>query len=186
MCRMIQGRRLVAIYLVVICRYVVLDCHWSLFILFVVINQELNYLLPQRRITALRATVTSGCSIRITVMPSTLARTSTTSTAFKRPRTSVRIWVSCFMHESLSVLFIWSNDSPLIFFFFSFMLSDAELLTIKSKGENDFVSKYMSDNPSVTSYIWLGLNFNTQGKPCNLKQKQLHYLSFWVNRKSEC
>uniref|UniRef100_A0A3Q1INV5 Uncharacterized protein n=1 Tax=Anabas testudineus TaxID=64144 RepID=A0A3Q1INV5_ANATE len=42
---------------------------------------------------------------------------------------------------------------------------DAELLTITSKEENDFVVKSMSDYPSVTSYAWLGLDFDSQGKP---------------------
>lgn len=48
--------------------------------------------------------------------------------------------------------------------FYSLLLTDAQLLTIKSKEENDFVLKYMSDQPSITSYVWLGLNFNSQGK----------------------
>lgn len=50
--------------------------------------------------------------------------------------------------------------------FLSF-LTDAELLTITSKEENDFVVKSMSDYPSVASYAWLGLDFDSQGKPWN-------------------
>ncbi|KAI3377502.1 hypothetical protein L3Q82_008681, partial [Scortum barcoo] len=42
---------------------------------------------------------------------------------------------------------------------------DAQLLTIKTTEENDFVSKYLHDYPLVTSRVWLGVNFDTQGKP---------------------
>ncbi|XP_022624039.1 lymphocyte antigen 75-like [Seriola dumerili] len=41
----------------------------------------------------------------------------------------------------------------------------AELLTIKTKEENDFVSKYISDNPLITSRVWLNMDLDTQGKP---------------------
>ncbi|XP_056134082.1 lymphocyte antigen 75 [Lampris incognitus] len=42
---------------------------------------------------------------------------------------------------------------------------DAHVLTINTKEENDFVAKYMSDNPLITSRVWLGIDFDTQGKP---------------------
>lgn len=42
---------------------------------------------------------------------------------------------------------------------------EAQLLTIKSTEENDFVSKYMSDDPLITSRVWLGMDFDSQGKP---------------------
>ncbi|XP_030627234.1 lymphocyte antigen 75 [Chanos chanos] len=35
--------------------------------------------------------------------------------------------------------------------------SSSQLLTIKSQEENDFVSKYMAENPLITSRVWLGL-----------------------------
>lgn len=106
------------------CIYITLICgtasdHYS-FHFCVAINQELDCLLRQRPITALRATVRlSGYSMRITVMPLTSARTSTTFTAFKRPETSVRTWVSRFMFERFSLIFIWCNGSPpTVFSFF--------------------------------------------------------------------
>ncbi|KAL6469196.1 hypothetical protein MHYP_G00227200 [Metynnis hypsauchen] len=34
----------------------------------------------------------------------------------------------------------------------------SQLLTIKSKEENDFVSRHVAENPLVTSRVWLGLN----------------------------
>uniref|UniRef100_A0A3Q1GDB1 Lymphocyte antigen 75 n=1 Tax=Acanthochromis polyacanthus TaxID=80966 RepID=A0A3Q1GDB1_9TELE len=42
---------------------------------------------------------------------------------------------------------------------------DAELLTIKSKEENDFLAKYMSENPLITNRVWLGMDLDEQGKP---------------------
>uniref|UniRef100_A0A3B3ZVH9 Uncharacterized protein n=1 Tax=Periophthalmus magnuspinnatus TaxID=409849 RepID=A0A3B3ZVH9_9GOBI len=42
---------------------------------------------------------------------------------------------------------------------------DADLLTIKTKEENDFVTKHISDDPLVTSRTWLGISLNTEGKP---------------------
>ncbi|XP_071371816.1 lymphocyte antigen 75 isoform X1 [Centroberyx affinis] len=42
---------------------------------------------------------------------------------------------------------------------------DAHLLTINTKEENDFVTKYMSDNPLITSRVWLGMDLDTQGAP---------------------
>ncbi|XP_051531593.1 lymphocyte antigen 75-like isoform X3 [Myxocyprinus asiaticus] len=43
--------------------------------------------------------------------------------------------------------------------------SSSNILTIKSKEENDFVFKYLSENPSITSRVWLGLNIDSKGKP---------------------
>lgn len=43
--------------------------------------------------------------------------------------------------------------------------SSSKLLTIKSKEENDFVSKFLNENPSITSRVWLGLNMDSKGKP---------------------
>ncbi|XP_031414808.1 lymphocyte antigen 75 isoform X1 [Clupea harengus] len=37
--------------------------------------------------------------------------------------------------------------------------SSAHLLSIKSEVENDFVSKYVSSNPHITSRVWLGIGF---------------------------
>uniref|UniRef100_A0AAQ6AGC7 Lymphocyte antigen 75 n=1 Tax=Amphiprion ocellaris TaxID=80972 RepID=A0AAQ6AGC7_AMPOC len=42
---------------------------------------------------------------------------------------------------------------------------DAELLTIKSKEENDFLAKYMSENPLISNRVWLGVDLDDQGKP---------------------
>lgn len=42
---------------------------------------------------------------------------------------------------------------------------DAQLLTLKTKEENEFVSKYMSDDPLITSRVWLAVELDTQGKP---------------------
>ncbi|KAJ8003555.1 hypothetical protein DPEC_G00149570 [Dallia pectoralis] len=41
----------------------------------------------------------------------------------------------------------------------------AQLLTIKTKAENDFVSGYMSENPLITSRVWLGIDLDTTGQP---------------------
>uniref|UniRef100_A0A3B3DKA4 Lymphocyte antigen 75 n=1 Tax=Oryzias melastigma TaxID=30732 RepID=A0A3B3DKA4_ORYME len=42
---------------------------------------------------------------------------------------------------------------------------DAELLTIKSKEENDFLEKSLSDDPLITTHVWLGVQLDSQGKP---------------------
>ncbi|CDQ70480.1 unnamed protein product [Oncorhynchus mykiss] len=42
---------------------------------------------------------------------------------------------------------------------------DAQLLTIMTKEENDFVSGYMADNPLITSRVWLGMDLDKQGQP---------------------
>ncbi|KAK7877266.1 hypothetical protein WMY93_032020 [Mugilogobius chulae] len=42
---------------------------------------------------------------------------------------------------------------------------DAEVLTVKTKEENDFVSKHLADDPLVTSKAWLGISVNSEGKP---------------------
>ncbi|XP_026175387.1 lymphocyte antigen 75 [Mastacembelus armatus] len=56
---------------------------------------------------------------------------------------------------------------------------DAQLLTIKTKEENDFVLKYMSDDPLVTSRVWLDLNLNTQGKPVSWQDGSALVYSNW-------
>ncbi|XP_072321541.1 lymphocyte antigen 75 [Eucyclogobius newberryi] len=42
---------------------------------------------------------------------------------------------------------------------------NAEVLTIKTKEENDFVSKYISDDYLVTGRAWLGISLDSEGKP---------------------
>uniref|UniRef100_A0A8C9ZYT7 Lymphocyte antigen 75 n=1 Tax=Sander lucioperca TaxID=283035 RepID=A0A8C9ZYT7_SANLU len=59
------------------------------------------------------------------------------------------------------------------------LLSDAQLLTLKSKEENDFVSKYMSDDPLITSRVWLGMELDTQGKPVSWQDGSALAYSNW-------
>lgn len=54
---------------------------------------------------------------------------------------------------------------------FSLLLTDAQLLTIKSTEENDFVSKYLYDDPLITSRTWLGMTLDSQGDTINSKQE---------------
>ncbi|XP_031162178.1 lymphocyte antigen 75 [Sander lucioperca] len=56
---------------------------------------------------------------------------------------------------------------------------DAQLLTLKSKEENDFVSKYMSDDPLITSRVWLGMELDTQGKPVSWQDGSALAYSNW-------
>lgn len=44
-------------------------------------------------------------------------------------------------------------------------LTDAHVVTIKSTEENNFVSKYLYDDPLITSRVWLGMNLDSQGEP---------------------
>lgn len=52
------------------------------------------------------------------------------------------------------------------------MPTDAQLLTIKTTEENDFVSKYMYDDPLITSRVWLGMDFNAQGNSITLNRSK--------------
>ncbi|KAA8595849.1 hypothetical protein FQN60_011140 [Etheostoma spectabile] len=56
---------------------------------------------------------------------------------------------------------------------------DAQLLTLKSKEENDFVSKYMSDDPLITSRVWLGMELDAQGKPVSWQDGSALAYSNW-------
>ncbi|XP_040903935.1 lymphocyte antigen 75 [Toxotes jaculatrix] len=56
---------------------------------------------------------------------------------------------------------------------------DSELLTIKTKEENDFVSKYISDDPLITGRVWLGVDFDTQGKPLHWQDGSAMAYSNW-------
>ncbi|XP_071344881.1 lymphocyte antigen 75 [Trachinotus anak] len=55
----------------------------------------------------------------------------------------------------------------------------AQLLTIKTKEENDFVSNYISDDPLITSRVWLNMNLDTQGKPVSWKDGSALAYSNW-------
>ncbi|KAM9861163.1 lymphocyte antigen 75 [Aulostomus maculatus] len=56
---------------------------------------------------------------------------------------------------------------------------DAQLLTIKTKEENDFVTKYMSDDPLITSRVWLSVGLNEQGQPVALEDGSTLSYSNW-------
>lgn len=49
--------------------------------------------------------------------------------------------------------------------FFFLLLADAHLLTIKNTEENDFVSRYLLEDPLITSQVWLGMDVDGQGNP---------------------
>ncbi|KAK2853856.1 hypothetical protein Q5P01_006517 [Channa striata] len=62
---------------------------------------------------------------------------------------------------------------------------DAQLLTIKSKEENDYVSKFIHDDPLITSRVWLSLDFNKE-KPVSWHDgSALTYTNFKTEAKSE-
>ncbi|PWA19051.1 hypothetical protein CCH79_00004967 [Gambusia affinis] len=42
---------------------------------------------------------------------------------------------------------------------------DAQLLTIKTKQENDFLNKHLTDDPLITSRVWLDVKLDSAGKP---------------------
>lgn len=61
----------------------------------------------------------------------------------------------------------FSSETTLNDHFLRFLLlPDAQLLTIGSTEENDFVSKYINEDPLITNRVWLGMDINAQG---NLK-----------------
>lgn len=46
-----------------------------------------------------------------------------------------------------------------------FLLTEAHVLTIKSTEENNFVSKYLHNDPLITTRAWLGMNVDSHGEP---------------------
>ncbi|XP_072236924.1 lymphocyte antigen 75 [Leuresthes tenuis] len=42
---------------------------------------------------------------------------------------------------------------------------NAQLLTIKTKEDNDFLAKYITDDPLITNRVWLGIELDSEGKP---------------------
>uniref|UniRef100_A0A8C4H149 Lymphocyte antigen 75 n=1 Tax=Dicentrarchus labrax TaxID=13489 RepID=A0A8C4H149_DICLA len=56
---------------------------------------------------------------------------------------------------------------------------NAQLLTIKTSEENDFVSKYMYDSPLITSRVWLDVVLDTQGKPVSWQDGSTLAYSNW-------
>ncbi|XP_054463457.1 lymphocyte antigen 75 [Anoplopoma fimbria] len=59
---------------------------------------------------------------------------------------------------------------------------DAELLTLKTKEENDFVSNYMFNDPLITSRVWLGMEVDTQGKPVSWQDGSVLDYSNWKSK----
>ncbi|KAM8893708.1 lymphocyte antigen 75 [Spinachia spinachia] len=59
---------------------------------------------------------------------------------------------------------------------------DAKLLTLKTKEENDFVSKYMFEDPLITSRVWLGMEVDTEGKPVSWQDGSAVAFSNWEPR----
>ncbi|KAM8761786.1 lymphocyte antigen 75 [Acanthopagrus schlegelii] len=56
---------------------------------------------------------------------------------------------------------------------------EAELLTLKTREENDFVTKYMNDNPLITSRTWLDVVLDNKGKPVSWQDgSALEYSNF--------
>lgn len=66
--------------------------------------------------------------------------------------------------EGFTCVFISCKLSSTSCLGFFFLLTDAQLLTLRTKEENDFVSKYMFDNPLITSRVWLDMEVDTEGK----------------------
>nr|XP_040060795.1 lymphocyte antigen 75 [Gasterosteus aculeatus aculeatus] len=57
---------------------------------------------------------------------------------------------------------------------------DAKLLSLKTKEENDFVSKYMFDDPLITSRVWLAMDVNAEGKPLSWQDGSALSFSNWA------
>lgn len=98
--------------------------------------------------------------MRTTVTSLTRASTTTACTTWSQPRASVRTWVSlCWTCPWLTLVSVWSGfQHPACLDF-----SDAQLLTIKSSKENEFVSKYIQEDPLATNRVWLGLEISDAG-----------------------
>ncbi|KAG7234662.1 hypothetical protein INR49_004187 [Caranx melampygus] len=56
---------------------------------------------------------------------------------------------------------------------------NAQLLSIKTKEENDFVSRYISEDPLITNRVWLNVDFDSQGKPVSWRDGSALDFSKW-------
>ncbi|KAK5874165.1 hypothetical protein PBY51_019138 [Eleginops maclovinus] len=56
---------------------------------------------------------------------------------------------------------------------------DAQLLTLKSKEEKDFVSKHIVDDTLITSRVWLDMELDTQGQPLSWQDGSALDYSNW-------
>ncbi|KAM9366820.1 lymphocyte antigen 75 [Symphorus nematophorus] len=56
---------------------------------------------------------------------------------------------------------------------------DAQLLTIKNTEENDFVSRYMYNDPLITSRVWLDVSLDAQGQPVSWQDGSALVYSNW-------
>ncbi|XP_073320102.1 lymphocyte antigen 75 [Pagrus major] len=61
---------------------------------------------------------------------------------------------------------------------------EAELLTVKTREENDFVTKYMNDNPLITSRVWLDVVLDDKGKPVSWQDGSALDYSNWRSKAS--
>ncbi|KAM3625849.1 uncharacterized protein V6R79_018552 [Siganus canaliculatus] len=61
---------------------------------------------------------------------------------------------------------------------------DAKLLTIKTTEENNFVSKYMFDDPSITGRVWLDLVLDPQGQPQSWRDGSALAYTNWKSESS--
>lgn len=74
-------------------------------------------------------------------------------------------WVQ---HQEHCYLFDWSSYNYSVYNMKDATMIcqrlDAYLLTIKTKEENEFLNKHLSDDPLITSRVWLDIKFDSQGK----------------------
>lgn len=45
-----------------------------------------------------------------------------------------------------------------------FLLAGAQVLTIKTQEENDFLVQHIMDDPLITNQVWLDVKYDPQGK----------------------
>ncbi|XP_023658327.2 lymphocyte antigen 75 isoform X2 [Paramormyrops kingsleyae] len=57
--------------------------------------------------------------------------------------------------------------------------ASSQLLTIQDREENDFISKYLSENPVLTSRVWLGMDVDSNGEPVSWSDGSSLQFSNW-------
>ncbi|XP_051919357.1 lymphocyte antigen 75 [Hippocampus zosterae] len=136
------------------------------------------------------AWVRSSC---YTLLDGAICYNTNTSTPFQKAKLQARAQVNSCPQGNGTSKWVQRDDRCYAFdmSFYNYSVYDmqraksicqsmgAQLLAIKSKEDNDFVAKYVSDDPLITSRVWLGLDINAKGSPTGWEDGSALSYSNW-------